>query len=117
MNTNEIELQDSTELGSALAHLNDDTRDNDTRMSNIDMRTRLHYSEIASILAVDTLVAFRFLPSECLMFTRQKKRLAVSKDGKGRDEVVAIVAGKREQEGNKSLMERARGFFGGGQVR
>lgn len=87
-----------TELGESLKYLNDDSIDVTTRMSGIDLRSRLHYVEIGSLVALDSLVALKILPTSCLAFTRQKKRLAVSLDGKGRDDMVNIVAGKREQE-------------------
>ena len=89
-----------TELGETLKNLNDDHLDPGTRMSNIDMRTRLGWSEIPSLLCIDSLVAFKFLPTNCLTLTRQKKRLNVSLKGEGRKEIVSIVAGKREQEAN-----------------
>lgn len=91
-------INESSELGDSLRELNDDSNSSNSKMSNIDMRSRLHYTEIGSILAVDTLVDFNFLPTECLSFTRQKKRLAVSLKGRGREEIVQIVGGKREQE-------------------
>lgn len=87
-----------TELGESLKHLNDDSIEGETRMSGIDMRARLHPAEVASILALDALVSLRILPTRCLAFTRQKKRLSVSIAGKGRQEMVDIVAGKREQD-------------------
>ena len=107
-------ISEPTELGESLKELNNDDIDKATRMSGIDMRSRLHFMEISSILAVDTLVAFSFLPQECIAFTRQKKRLNVSRDGKGREEVVSIVQGKREgdqQVGTGSLADRIGGFF------
>jgi len=81
----------------------------ETGMSNIDMRSRLHYSEISSLLAIDTLVAFAFLPHKCLRMTRQKKRLSVSLKGKGREEIVDLVAGKRtleKESASKSLIDK-----------
>lgn len=87
-----------TELGETLRELNRDEIELHTGMSMIDMKSRLHYIEISSILAMDTLVALRVLPGRCLAFTRQKKRLAVSLDGKGRGEMVEVVGRKREQD-------------------
>lgn len=98
-----------TELGDTLKNLNDDILDPTTRMSNIDMRTRLGWSEIPSLLCIDSLVSFKFLPTGCLMLTRQKKRLNVSLQGKGRDDIVNIVAGKRDQEAQAA----GGGFFQG----
>ena len=101
------EVKDSSELGDALNSLNNDDIEKTSRMSGIDMRSRLHYVELSSILAIDSLVSFRFLPMSCLAFTRQKKRLAVSLNGKGRDEIVSIVHGKREGD-----MGKPNSFFG-----
>ena len=115
-NNNETHIVEPTELGESLKELNDDTLDKHSRMSGIDMRSRLHYTEISSILGVDTLVMFRLLPVSCLSFTRQKKRLAVSLSGKGREDIVNIVGGKREHEeraGSGGFMDKMKGFVGG----
>lgn len=104
---------ESTELGESLKELNLDDRDPIHKMSGIDMRTRLHPIEIAGLLAIDTLVTFKFIPDRCLQFTRQKKRLAVSIHGKGRSEIVDIVAGKREHDVKKNISfgDRISGFM------
>jgi len=101
------DISQPTELGESLKELNNDDLATN-RVSNIDMRSRLHPIEVPSILAVDTLVAFKLLPISCLGFTRQKKRLSVSIEGKGRQEIVDIVAGKREQDvkGGSTLMDK-----------
>lgn len=90
-----------SELGEVMKEINDDTVDPSTRMTSIDMKTRLHPVELSPILAVDTLVALRFLPINILHFTRQKKRLMVSSFGEGRKEMVNISVGKREQDEEK----------------
>lgn len=104
-----------TELGETLKELNLDTLDTNIRMSGIDMRARLHHSEVTSILALDALVSLGVLPTKCLVFTRQKKRLSVSLEGKGREEIVNIVAGKRELEAKSGISgvgDRVKNFFG-----
>ena len=104
-----------TELGETLKELNLDTLDTTIRMSGIDMRARLHHIEVSSILALDALVSLGVLPTKCLAFTRQKKRLSVSLDGKGREEIVNIVAGKREQDakaGFGGIGDRMKNFMG-----
>ena len=53
------------------------------------------------------MVAFNFLPMSIVPFTLQKKRLAVSLKGKGRDEIVELVRGRKEDE------ERHRSSFFG----
>src|SRR4030067_1827447 len=52
-----------TELGETLKELNRDEIEAHTGMSGIDMKSRLHYIEVENILAMDTLVALRVLPS------------------------------------------------------
>jgi len=102
-----ITATEVSELQGSLQELNNDTVSPITRNSGIDLRTRLHNSEIASITVLDTLVAFNFLPMSIVPFTLQKKRLAVSLKGKGRDEIVELVAGKRDGDVQKST-----GFMG-----
>lgn len=111
-------IVEKSELGEALEHLNDDTIDlNDSRMSGIDMRARLHHTEIASVLALDSLVSLGVCPTIAIAFTRQKKRLSVSIEGAGRKDIVDIVAGKQERENvGKGFGEKMKGLFGiGGQ--
>ena len=111
----EQHIKDGTELGEALKELNNDDIPENKRMSGIDMRSILGEIEISSILAVDTLVSFNFLPISCLPFTRQKKRLMASKNGIGREQIVKIISGKREgdQSVGASLFSGAKNMFGG----
>ena len=95
-------IQQQTELGETLRELNKDEIEVHTGMSGIDLKSRLHYIEVASILAMDSLVALKVLPTRLIAFTRQKKRLAVSLDGKGRQEMVDVVGRKQEQDKAKS---------------
>ncbi len=108
-------IQQGTELGDAIKEINKDDIEVNTRMSGIDMRARLHPLEISSVLALDALVSLGILPTSCLAFTRQKKRLSVSLEGKGRDDIVNIVSGKRELDakmGGMGFMDKAKGFMG-----
>ncbi len=114
-------ITQSTELEGSLRELNADAVNPDTRMSAIDMRTRLHPIEISSVLAVDSLVALGVLPQKCLPLSTQKKRLNVSEMGKGRQEMVELVSGKREQDikmgGMARMGEGIKSFFGMGGAR
>lgn len=104
-----------TEMGESLKELNDDTIQSETGMSTVDFKARLHMMELPSVLAMDTLVAFRVLPPECLAFTRQKKRLSVSLQGKGREEMVSMVHGKKEMDKQLAaggMMNQARSLVG-----
>lgn len=109
-------IKQNTELGDSLKELNKDELEKDTRMSGIDLRSRLHYVEIGYVLALDSLVALGVCPIKALSFTRQKKRLSVSLEGKGRDDIVNVVSGKREQDAKLSggFLDRAKGFIGMG---
>lgn len=111
-------ITQSTELEGSLRELNADSIDPETRMSAIDMRTRLSGFEISAVLAVDSLVAFGVLPQKCLQLSTQKKRLVVSESGKGRSEMVELVAGKHERDVKMGAIARAgegvKGFFGMG---
>lgn len=108
---NEQDIVQPTETGEALNQLNlDDIGDN--KLTTIDMRGRLHHAEVSFILALDALVSLKIVPSTMLSFTRRKKRLSVSVDGKGRNEIVNIVAGREEKEKAK-FGERATTFVSG----
>ncbi len=103
----------TSELGDTLKELNSDEMDAQGRVSGIDLRSNLHPFEVNSVLALDTLVALGFLQTKCLAFTRQKKRLAVSLNARGREDIVRIVQGKREhdEKNTSSLWEKAKGAF------
>jgi len=103
-----------TELGDTLKELNKDDLEEVSRMSGIDMRARLKEFEVSSVLALDALVSLGVLPTECLAFTRQKKRLSVSIEGKGRQEIVELVAGKRDLDAKAGMgfMDKGKNFMG-----
>ncbi len=102
-----------TELGDTLKELNLDDLEAHTRMSGIDMRARLHPIEVSNLLALDSLVALGVMPTKCLSFSRQKKRLSVSHNGLGRKEIVDIVQGKQDQDAKKGgFGDRLKGFMG-----
>ena len=114
LSNNEVSVKENTEIGEALKELNNDDLSSETRMSGIDMRSRLHYLELAGILQFDSLIMFRFLPKSALPFTRQKKRLAVSLNGLGRQEIKDIVSGKLERDkqmSGGSLGDKIKGIF------
>jgi hypothetical protein len=103
-----------SELGESLKELNLDSVDSE-RLSGIDLRSRLHHIEVSAILAVDTLIAFKFLPMSAVIFTRIKKRLSVSQDGKGREEIVDMVRGKRQGDidrGTGSFVDKMKSGLG-----
>lgn len=107
-----IPIKESTEMAETIRELNDDKVED--KFSAIDMKTRLHQIEISSIIALDSLVAFSFLPSEVSNITRSKKRLAVSLNGLGRSEIVSIAQGMQERKQGRSIFDRIGSLFGGG---
>lgn len=116
MDTGVTNITQSTELEGSLKELNADSINPETRMSAIDMRTRLHGFEISAVLAIDSLVALGVLPQKCLPLSTQKKRLNVSEDGLGRREMVELVAGKRDLDvkagGMGQMGQGIKSFFG-----
>lgn len=104
-------IVESSDVAMTIRELNDDTHIDG--FSNIDMKTRLANIEISSIIALDSLVAFSFLPKSTGIITRSKKRLSVSLGGMGRDEIVRIANGLSEQKASSSFFEKIGGMFGG----
>lgn len=88
-------LKTETELGAVMSNLDSDVTDTLTGMSKIDFNSRLTNQEINCLLIIDELRRLGLLPAD-IGISRQKKRLSVSKDGKGREEKVRIVQGDRE---------------------
>ena len=121
LNDGVTNISQNTELEGSLKELNADSINPDTRMSQIDMRTRLHPIEVSAVLALDSLVALGVVPQKCLPLSTQKKRLNVSEDGKGRAEMVELVAGKHERDIKAGTFGRIgdgiKSFFGMGQQR
>lgn len=86
-----------SESGEAIKSLNDTSIDNNG-MSAIDLRTRLSSHEVSTIMALDVLIALGAYPNETIQLTMQRKRLAVSLKGEGRNEIVRISQGLQEQK-------------------
>ncbi len=99
------QIVDESDVKGAMREINLDEKEHNSRMSTIDMRTRLTGAEITGMLQVDFLVDMDFLTNKAGHFTRQAKRLKVSQNGQGRKEMVDIANGIRDQQGQK-------GYFG-----
>ena len=102
----EIPFKEISEIGEVFKNLEDDTEDPQTRMSNIDFNARLTSMDISNITIIDELIALGILPKE-VRITRQKKRLSVSLEGKGREEKVTIASASRSAD----LSGKAGGFW------
>ena len=109
-------ISEPTELGETLKEAFYDKVDPVTRTSAIDLRANLDPYEARSILALDALVALGVLTKKVLPFSIQKKRLSVSVRARGRNDIVNIVSGKRDQDSNIGGVNKVKNFFGmGGQ--
>lgn len=109
-----------SDMGDAIREINKDDFDNDTRMSSIDMRTRLSSFGVTSVWAMDALVSMKCFPRSCLPVTRQFKRNMISMDGLGREDIVRMMVGNLEQkakQGTMGFVDRVKNagqtFFGG----
>lgn len=101
-----------SEISESMKEINEDKVDANTKMSSIDMKSRLSVFELPSIVAIDSLVALRVFPESTLKITRSKKRNAVSIKGMGRTEQVTIATGIQEQRmpnNDLSLFDKLKG--------
>jgi len=105
-------VSEPTELGEFMTNLNNDKIDPNTKMTSIDMNTRVYnHMERGAWTVIDTLVGMEVYPPSCLLITRQLKRLSVSLEGQGRKEAVEAAVGKREMESNKGFMDKIKDNF------
>ena len=104
-------INQESDLTSVMKTLNEDKLEKDSGLSSIDLKTRLHPFELTSMVIHDTVIGLNCLPAECLITTRTKKRLAVSLNGQGREEVVRIVQGERERQTGGGFMDKMKGMF------
>jgi len=103
-------FKDKSELGEVMDNLDSDIVDDTTKMSSIDFNARLSSQEVGACLVIDELTRIGILP-KTMGLTRQKKRLSVSLEGRGREEKVRIVAGERENKQGGGFMTKLTGLF------
>jgi len=104
-------INQETELTGVMKVLNEDVLEKETHLPSIDMKTRLQPIELSSMVIHDTVIALNCLPQDCLITTRTKKRLAVSLNGLGREEMVKIVQGEREKRTGEGFMSKVKNLF------
>lgn len=92
-----MQIKDSTELGEALEHQNMDV-DNKRGMNSVDFISRLAPYEIAPMSAVTYISRAGVISGTAKDLVIDIMRKKVSEKGKGRDEFVNVVVGKKEQE-------------------
>lgn len=101
---------EQSELSQVMIQMDSDIVDPKTLMSTIDFNSRLSREEISASLIFDEFVRLGILPSG-FGLTRQKKRLSVSLEGKGREEKVAIVNSERENKSGMTMGQRFANLF------
>lgn len=107
------QVTEKSDIAETIKELNSDIVDKD-KFSGIDMKANLHPVEISAILCVDTLISMEFLPLDTAFLTRKKQRLSASKMGEGRNQIVSIAQGMRDQNSSRSFGERFSSLFTGG---
>ena len=111
---NETEIMQPTELAETIKEMNSDSIDPDSRMSSIDTKARVNPMQMSAVIALDSLVAMKFLPVSALFITRQMKRLSVSLNGLGRKEMIEAIRGVKDAESKEGFMSKLGGAFSGG---
>ena len=99
----QIDIKDTTELGEALDHQNRDIED-ENKLSSVDFISRINEYQHAPLVAVDTIAAMGVISSQARIVVKNIMRKAVSLGGKGREEFVQVVTGKKENDIKKSQM-------------
>jgi len=108
-------LEEVNNVREVLINLDRDVVEDDN-LTSIDFNTRLHDTEVGSIVALQLLHSLKVGGSSCSLITRSIKRHKVSLGGQGRKEKVDIIKGDREHDENTSggsLFGKIKGFMGG----
>jgi len=104
-------ITQQSELTGVMKEMNDDTLEGNEKLPSIDMKTRLAPFELTSMIIHDAVISLNCLPKECLITTRTKKRLAISLKGLGREEMVKIVQGERDNQSGEGAMSKIKNLF------
>ena len=91
-------ITEPTEIGEFMRELNDDTIDEGTGMSSIDMKSDLDPFQVSGCTAIETLIICEMIPRGFIGYTRQIKRNSCSKNGRGRDDMVKAMVGEKEHK-------------------
>jgi len=97
------QIQQHTELGEAIDKLNSDIYDHSKNASSIDFVSNIPKISFPFIVALDALAQMHVLPQKSIKLTLAFKRNAPSIDGQGREQVVKVVAGRRDDEERRSF--------------
>lgn len=110
---NIMPVSEQTELGQALAEFNKDEV-NEDRLSSIDFRARIDKIEMPYMIIFDSLIGMKVAPVVCGILNRTKMRKSASLGGKGREEYVSIITGRKQMENEGGFMQGMKNFAGVG---
>lgn len=98
-----IPIQQSSEMKDALSELNKDDISPLTNSSAIELRARIDDDlQESGLTQFITLISMGVYPKDSLKLAMTALRLSVSRQGKGRGEIVSVTTGQREHEEAKS---------------
>jgi len=106
-----IDIRERSELGEALEYQNKDITDS-SKLSSVDFVSRISPFQLSALVAVDTIASMGVISKDAKTVVRNLMRKSVSIDGKGRQEFVDVVVGKKEFEIRKGMGNLA----GSGQI-
>lgn len=103
-----LQFKESSELGEALEQQNRDI-ENQQRLSSVDFLSRLNPYSVSPVSAVEFISANGVISRDARLITRIFKRNIVSDGGKGRQEFVDVVVGKKESDIRKAGIQNLTG--------
>lgn len=103
-------VEQKSEIQGAAEVLFEDKEDASTKLSSVDMRTRLNDSQIPCIAVADELSKLGVIPA-ANSFTRNVKRLNISLNGEGRKELVSIGSGVVQAERGGGMIDGLKRLF------
>lgn len=92
-----MSIKDTSELGEALEHQNKDVLD-PSGFSTSDYNARINSFQFSPLVAVDMIATMKVISARSRDVVRHIMRKSVSVDGKGREEFVNVVTGKKEND-------------------
>lgn len=105
-----IKTKESSELGDVMEKAFEDKINPETKTSSMDMLANIKSVEEVYIFVINSLVSLDFYPPDILRATRQKLRLSVARDARGRNDIRDISIGKKQMDA--SLANKGMNFVG-----
>lgn len=105
-------VQQQSETGEVIKESFKDEVDN-SGLTSIDSKSNIHEVQAGAVAAWNFLCKDGLLGHDAMFLTRSYLRTVVSVNARGREDIVRITQGQREQEAKKSgLAQGAKAFFG-----